>query len=136
MEKLNKVDYELLVSKEFVENMEINREALLVSALCEAIKFYTALIKKNKSKEDIQKTVDRLKNLYDTHQLMHLHLLIQMMYADLTTDELDDLYVASLCQDTMEIYGYYFCQSMIIAVEKYSDEFTMIRILKGEIEVT
>lgn len=74
MERLDSVDYELLVSKEFLNGKDVDRSSILISALSESIQFYTALIKNKKTKGEIQETVDRIKELFDTHQLLQLFL--------------------------------------------------------------
>ena len=107
---MNQVDKGLLISKGFMNEKElVNDMQIQLSALMEATVFAGAILDNNLDLTKLMTVSLYIEELASKKHYMHIHLYVQRCFADSRArGELDNFYVASLHEETLEGYALYF----------------------------
>lgn len=107
---MNQVDKGLLIGKGFMNEKElVNDMQIQLSALMEATVFAGAILDNNLDLTKLMTVSLYIEELASKKHYMHIHLYVQRCFADSRArGELDNFYVASLHEETLEGYALYF----------------------------
>ena len=107
---MNQVDKGLLIIKGFMNEKElVNDMQIQLSALMEATVFAGAILDNNLDLTKLMTVSLYIEELASKKHYMHIHLYVQRCFADSRArGELDNFYVASLYEETLEGYALYF----------------------------
>lgn len=134
---MNQIDKGLLISKGFMNEKElVNDMQIQMSALMEATVFAGALLDNSLDLTKLMTASLYIEQLASQKKYLHLHLYVQRCFADSRArGELDDFYVASLHEETLEGYALYFTLYLRKLVSDMNEARKTIELHRGLIDL-
>ena len=134
---MNQVDKELLISKGFMNEQErVNDVEIQVSALMEATVFAGAILDSNLDLSKLMAVSLYIEELASKKNYLHIHFYVQQCFGDnRARGELDNFYVASLHEETLEGYALYFTLYLRKLVSDMNEARKTIELHRGLIDL-
>ena len=134
---MNQVDKGLVIRKRCIDEEErANEVEIQISALMEATVFAGAILENNLDLTKLMTVSLYIEELASRKRFLHLHLYVQRCFADSRArGELDNFYVASLHEETLEGYALYFTLYLRKLVSDMNEARKTIELHRGLIDL-